>query len=94
MEALATRKGAFNDYKQVGSLNASEVARPCYTTKLRELPKALSTKQSEKSGCGQGNDLGYSNNLKDRWPKPKMGNPQPSPSTRTRTCELWMLFID
>jgi hypothetical protein len=38
------------------------------TVKLRGHPKALSTKQSRKRGCGQGNDLGHSNNDKDaQW---------------------------
>ena len=44
------------------------------TFKLRGHPKALSTKLDLKEHSGQGNDLGYSNNLNDV----PMDNPQPS----------------
>jgi hypothetical protein len=58
------------------------------TVKLREHPKALSTKQLWKHNCGQGNDLGYSKNDKDNT----MGNPQPSPKLVEKLA--WMQFTD
>ena len=44
------------------------------TVKLRENPKALSTKLNSKEFNGQANDLGYGKNLKDII----VGNSQPS----------------
>jgi len=39
----------------------------CETFKLREHPKALTTKSIGKLIDGQGNDLGYGKNVKDRY---------------------------
>ena len=47
------------------------------TIKLRGPPKASTTKRCAKAGRGQGNDLGYSNNVEDGT----MGNPQPTPKS-------------
>ena len=55
----------------------SSTRRKCNTAKLREHPKALSTKLNSKGFNGRGNDLGYGKNLKDF----AMGNPQPSPKS-------------
>lgn len=38
---------------------------PGDTIKLREVPKALTTKHGGKLSCGTGNDLWYSNNVRD-----------------------------
>jgi len=49
----------------------------CDTAKLRETPKASSTKLSPKGFNGQVNDLGYGKNLEDAT----MGDPQPNPKS-------------
>jgi hypothetical protein len=46
------------------------------TIKLRGPPKATATKQRAKARCGQGSDLGYSNNAGDVT----MDDPQPTPT--------------
>ena len=56
------------------------------TVKLREHPKASSTKRRSKELRGQVNCLGYGKNDEDAT----MGNPQPSP----KGDSLWMQFTD
>ena len=56
------------------------------TVKLREHPKASSTKRRSKERRGQVNDLGYGDNDEDAT----MGNPQPSP----KGASLRMQFTD
>jgi hypothetical protein len=65
-------------------MRVTKAARKCFmlvcfyvgnTVKLREPPKAFTTKLSSKGDSGRANSPGYSNSVKDVT----MGNPQPSP---------------
>jgi len=60
----------------------------CDTVKLREPPKASSTKLDWKQSNGRVNSPGYGNNDEDGT----MGNPQPSP--KSGDDRIWMQFID
>lgn len=58
--------------------------------KLREVPKALSTKSARKLADGRGNDLGYGKNDRDDA-NAEMDYPQPSPKP---FFKAWMQFTD
>jgi hypothetical protein len=58
------------------------------TVKLREPPKAFTTKLLSKDNGGRANSPGYSKSVKDVT----MGNPQPSPKDLFKN--LWMQFND
>ena len=61
------------------------VGGACDTVKLREVPKAATTKPSPKGGGGRGNDLGYGNNVADvQW----------IIRSQVLRRELWMQFND
>ena len=77
MKVRASLKAQYNMQSFVGD-----------TVKLRETPKAFTTKLLLKNSGGRVNSPGYSNSVKDAT----MGNPQPSP--KDHLLDLWMQFND